>query len=71
MSYGLPVICSNKAAQNFDKNVISYKENHDLINLIVKLKDNKKISNQISKKSIKFVKNYSWKKIGREYIKII
>ena len=71
MSYGLPVICSDKAAQNFNKNVISYKENHDLINLIVKLKNNKKISNQISKKSIKFVKNYSWKKIGRQYIKII
>mgnify|MGYP002841960722 CR=1 FL=1 len=30
MSYGLPVICSDKAAQNFNKNVISYKENHDL-----------------------------------------
>tara|TARA_B100000886_G_scaffold153897_1_gene104749 strand:+ start:5959 stop:7086 length:1128 start_codon:yes stop_codon:yes gene_type:complete len=71
MSYGLPVICSNKASQNFNKSVISYTENHNLINIIVKLKDNKKISNQISKKSIKFIKNYSWKKIEKQYIKII
>ncbi len=70
MSYGLPVICSDKAARNFNKNVISFNENFKLINIISKLQNDRKLSNQISKKSIKFVENFSWKKISRQYLKI-
>ena len=71
MSYGLPVICSKKVARNFDKNVISYNNNTDLINKINKLKNNKKLSNFISKKSLTFVAKFVWRKISKEYIKII
>ena len=41
MTYGLPVICSDQVAKNFDKNVLSYKSNTDLINKITKLKNKK------------------------------
>ncbi len=71
MSYGLPVICSKKTASNFDNNVISYKDDKDLIDKIRKLKDDKKFSNYISKKSLKHVNKYIWKKVSKEYIKII
>ena len=71
MSYGLPVICSKKVANNFDKNVISYNDDNDLINKINKLKNDKKLSNQISRKSLKYVSKFNWKKVGKEYLKII
>jgi len=71
MSYGLPVICSKKTASNFDDNVISYRNDKDLIDKIKKLKNDKKFSNYISKKSLKHVHKYIWKKVSKEYIKII
>ncbi len=71
MSYGLPVICSKKTASNFDNNVISYRNDKDLIDKIKKLKDDKKFSNYISKKSLKYVNKFIWKKVSKEYIKII
>lgn len=71
MSYGLPVICSKKVANNFNKNVISYRNEYDLINKIYKLINDKKLSNKISKKSLTFINNFTWKKISKEYFKII
>ena len=71
MSYGLPVICSKKTASNFINNVISYRNDKDLIDKIKRLKDDKKFSNYISKKSLKNVNKYIWKKVSKEYIKII
>ena len=71
MSYGLPVICSKKTASNFNNNVISYRNDKDLIDKIKKLKDDKKFSNYMSKKSLKHVNKYIWKKVSKEYIKII
>ena len=71
MSYGLPVICSKKTASNFDDNVISYRNDKELIDKIKKLKDDKKFSNYISKKSLKNVNKYIWKKVSKEYIKIV
>lgn len=71
MSYGLPVICSKKTASNFINNVISYRNDKDLIEKIKRLKDDKKFSNYISKKSLKNVNKYIWKKVSKEYIKII
>tara|TARA_B100000902_G_scaffold16267_1_gene19451 strand:- start:4132 stop:5265 length:1134 start_codon:yes stop_codon:yes gene_type:complete len=71
MSYGLPVISSKKAASNFDKNVISYNDDFDLINKIYKLKNDKKLSNYISKKSLNFVNKFDWKKVSKDYFKVI
>jgi glycosyltransferase involved in cell wall biosynthesis len=71
MSYGLPVICSKRVASNFEKNVISYNDDIDIIDKIKKLKNDKKSSNYVSKKSFNFIKKFDWKKVSKEYLKII
>tara|TARA_B100000963_G_scaffold86676_1_gene74333 strand:+ start:2269 stop:3402 length:1134 start_codon:yes stop_codon:yes gene_type:complete len=71
MSFGLPVICSKKAANNFGKSVMSYSNDDDFIFKINKLKNDKKLSSQISKKSLTFVKKFTWTKIQKEYLKLI
>ena len=71
MSYGLPVICSRKVASNFNKNVLSYSDDNELINKIVTLKNNKKVSTLISKKSLRFINNFTWKKTAKKYLSII
>ena len=71
MSYGLPVICSKKVASNFNKNVLSYSDNNELINQIISLKNNKKVSTLISKKSLNFIINFTWKKTAKKYFSII
>ena len=71
MSYGLPVICSKKVASNFNKNVLSYSDDNELINKIVSLKNNKKVSTLIAKKSLRFINNFTWKKIAKKYLSII
>ncbi len=71
MSFGLPVICSKKTANNFGKSVMSYSNDDDFIFKINKLKNDKKLSSQISKKSLTFVKKFTWTKIQKEYLKLI
>ena len=71
MSYGLPVICSEKTSLNFKKNVLVYKDNKELVNLISKLKKNIKLNKKFSNNSLRFVKNVYWKKISLNYSKII
>ena len=71
MSYGLPVICSLKVASNFNKNVLSYRNDSELINKIISLKNNKKLSTQMSNKSLRFINNFSWKKITKNYLRIV
>lgn len=71
MSFGLPVICSKKVASNFNKNVINYNNNSELIKKIIDLKKNKRLSDKLSKKSLKFVKNFTEKKISLEYLRIV
>ena len=71
MSYGLPIICSSVIASNFKKSVLSYKSDKDLIEKIYNLKNNQNLSNKISKKSLNFIKKHYWKKIDKEYLKII
>ena len=71
MSYGLPVICSSKVASNFNKYVIKYNDDFELIDKIKKLKNGKKFSNKMSQKSLKFVKKFTWQKTKKEYLKII
>ena len=71
MSYGLPVICSKKTAHNFDKNVITYSDENDLVIKINKLKTDKKLSIKISKNALRFVDKFSWQKTQKKYLKII
>ena len=60
-----------KTSHNFEKNVITYKDENDLAVKIHKLKNDKKFSNQISKKSLRFINKFTWQKIKKEYLKII
>ena len=71
MSYGLPVICSKLTSHHFDKCVITYSDENDLVVKLNKLKNDKKFSNQISKKSLRFINKFIWKKIRKEYLKLI
>ena len=71
MSYGLPVICSERTSLNFIKNVIVYKSNHDLVNKINDLKNNRLKSKKFSKYSLRFIKKLKWKEISKKYSKVI
>ena len=70
MSFGLPVLSSERTASNFNDDVLSYHNNEDLIKKILKLKKEKKLCNKYSKKSNKCIKKFLWKKIRREYLKV-
>ena len=74
MSYGIPSISSKQVIENFDKissnKMIYYKNNSDLINLIIKFKENKSFSNQSSKRSLKAIKNFKWEKVLKIFDKI-
>ena len=67
MSYGIPSISSKQVIENFDKissnKMIYYKNNSDLINLIIKFKENKSFSDQSSKRSLNAIKNFKWEKV--------
>ncbi len=71
MSHGMPVICSEKVAENFEKNVLKYKKKTDLIEKIFILKRDKTQSKFFSKKSLKFSRNLIWKKISQKYLKLL
>jgi glycosyltransferase involved in cell wall biosynthesis len=71
MSYGLPVICSNKVSFNFDNSVMNYKNNVELIKKILSLKNNKQLSKSLSKRSLAFVKKLNSDKINSKYLKIV
>ena len=74
MSYGIPSISSKQVIENFDKisssKMIYYKSNSDLINLIIKFKENKSFSDQSSKRSINAIKNFKWEKVLKIFDKI-
>ena len=73
MSYGIPSVSSKKVLENFDKisshKMVSYKSSSDLINLIIKFKENKFFSNQYSKRSLSEIKKFKWEKFLRYLIK--
>jgi len=71
MSYGLPVICSERTSLNFKKNVIVYKSNLDLVSKINNLKNNRLKSIKFSEYSFRFVKKLKWKEISKKYSKVI
>ena len=75
MSYGIPSISSRQVLENFDKissyKMIYYKNNSDLKNLIIKLKENKSLGNQASKRSLSAIKNFKWEKVLKIFDKIV
>ena len=75
MSYGIPSVSSKKVLENFDKisshKMVSYKSSSDLINLIIKFKENKFFSNQYSKRSLSEIKKFKWEKVLKIFDKIV
>ena len=71
MSYGIPVICSNKVAGNFGSSVLNYDKHADLVSEIISLKKNKNKSEKFSIRSIKFAKKLIWKKVSLKYLKLL
>ena len=67
MSYGIPSICSQQVAENFDaikKSKINfYKNKEEMIKIILKLKKNKNFSLSSSKRALKTIKKFKWDKI--------
>ena len=71
MSNGLPVICHSKVAVNFGNNVLSYRQDKDLIQKLILLKSKKKLSQKYSKMSIQFSQKFVWKKISLKYLELL
>ena len=76
ISFGLPVVCSQKALKGFNQSeenngLLSYNNDKELIKLIIKLKNKKKFSNNIAKKVYLHSKKYNWEKTLKIYNKII
>ncbi len=71
MSYGLPVICSEKAQHNFRSNVLKSTSPKELSRNILMLKNNKFKSEIYSRKSISFIKKFQSKKINLKYLEIV
>ena len=75
MSYGIPSVSSKQVIENFDKislhKMVYFKNDSDLINLIIKLKENKSFSNQTSSKSLSAIKKFEWGKVLKVLDKII
>ena len=76
MSYGLPVLSVNnyETKNNFinNKEILYYNDNDQLIKKILLLKNNKKISENISINSIIAIKKkFDWKKNTIKYTNLI
>ena len=71
MSFGLPVICSNKVAKNFGSYVIKYNKDEELFEKITNLMVNKLKSNKLSKGSIKYTKKLNLNKMKLNYLKLL
>ena len=75
MSYGLPTLALKKARNNEfkdNKEIIYFKNNYEFIKKIVKVKNNKQLSETISNIChSKINKNYSWDKRLYKYQKFL
>ena len=71
MSFGLPVICSNKVAKNFGSYVIKYNKDEELFEKITNLMVNKFKSNKLSKGSIEYTKKLNLNKMKLNYLKLL
>ena len=67
MSYGIPSICSQQVIANFDaikeSKINFYRNNNEMIKIILRLKRNKSFSQLCSKRSLKTIKKFKWDKI--------
>ena len=67
MSYGIPSVCSKKVAENFDaikeSKIHFYRNNEEMIKIILKLKKDKNFSLSASKRALKIIKKFKWNKI--------
>ena len=67
MSYGIPSVCSRQVAENFDvikeSKINFYKNNEEMIKIILKFKRNKNFSLSASNRAFKIIKKFNWNKI--------
>ena len=74
MSYGIPCIASKTVMNSFHTNssnlVQVYKNDSELIKLIFKMKNNKKFSENISKKSLVYIKKFKWANVLKKLKKL-
>jgi hypothetical protein len=74
MSYGIPSISSKQVLSNFDAigstSLPTYENKDEFINLILKLKNNKRFSHLVSAKSLKIIKRFLWNKVLKDIEKI-
>lgn len=74
MSYGIPSVSSKQVLENFDAihslSLPKYKNKKELIQLILKLKNEKKFSQNISRKSLKIIKRFTWEKVLKDLNKL-
>ena len=74
MSFGIPSISSRQVIDNFDaiksNSLPVYKNEDELIKLILKLKNKKKYSLAISKISLNLIKKFKWQNVLKDLNKI-
>ena len=67
MSYGIPSVCSQQVFESFDaikeSKINFYKNNEEMIKIILKLKRNKNFSLSASKRALQTIKKFKWDKI--------
>ena len=67
MSYGIPSVCSQDVIKNFDaikeSKTSFYKNNEEMIKIILKYKRNKNFSLNASKRALKTIKKFKWEKV--------
>ena len=67
MSYGIPSVCSQEVIKNFDaikeSKTSFYRNNEEMIKIILKYKRNKNFSLNASKRALKTIKKFKWEKV--------
>ena len=67
MSYGIPSVCSQKVAKNFDaikdSKILFYRNSEEMIKLIMKLKKNKKYALSSSSRALRNIGKFRWDKV--------
>ena len=67
MSYGIPSVCSQEVIKNFDaikeSKTSFYRNNEEMIKIILKYKRNKNFSLNASKRALKTIKRFKWEKV--------
>lgn len=67
MSYGIPSVCSQQVAKNFDaikeSKISFYRNDKEMIKMILKFKKNRTFSQACSRRSLKTIKKFKWDKV--------